>query len=258
MSDFVYISTGSETKMYTLRRVRYNPATKRVEDSYVRNLSTCKEKAQQRAFQFSDRYDVPVRGDAFFDLNKITRRNREEIEKEKARKEQQHKEQQERIDEYESYVEVAIGDKVMLAGKYAGISVEDVAKEDIKYIIWLALQDYDDIEIKHHNKFSISARIAKEYLDKARPSLPEYVGTVGERITIEVTLSEQFWTAGRFPTLLNRFVDSDGNEIVLFSQAKAFRALNEKDKITLDALVTKHSMYNGCKSTIVKKAKIIK
>lgn len=258
---YTFISTGEKTAMYTLRvmcEVRH-PQGAYLKDYFVRNLSTDKKTANEKAHYFSDEMGVPLKSDATFDLNEIKRRKAEEI---AADREEQERVERQRIEDINMKTVEALECDVFLVGKYTGETPHEVAiaHEDIDYLKWFARQA-SDINDGYFDKFNISANIAKNWIDENPQSESEYVGEEGEKRKFKVRINMvRTIDAFRSVTYLFEMNDEEGNIIKTFSKAKGMMNAPKKEWITIEATVKKHEMsvYDDYqKVTIVNRPKVV-
>lgn len=97
-------------------------------------------------------------------------------------------------------------------------------------------------------------RMIKEpYVKKERP-VSNYVGTVGQKIDLVVTLKYSTTTDGRFPGFMYLFNDEVGNTIKWFTTLDIHKEVGDTMKLTCK--VKAHEEYKGVKGTIVSHAKV--
>ena len=106
----------------------------------------------------------------------------------------------------------------------------------------------------------IAEERAKEEALKARSN---YVGSVGEKIEVKVTLTdkityekENFYGYGMIDSHIYKFIDSEGNIFSWFTGSSI--DANKGDAVTLKATVKKHNEYNNAKETILTRCKILR
>lgn len=143
MKNYYYISTGDLNGFYTLRHTFTETCYSRTEnggvesfpvqrDWYIRNLSTDREEAIQKANAWADENSVASNRRLFraeFDLAEIKRRSAEEIEAANERIAQ-------RI--------LSTDWSILPFGKYEGQNLRDLATTDPEYVCFVATWDSGD------------------------------------------------------------------------------------------------------------------
>lgn len=254
---YTFISTGDKTAMYTLRImfrctvVIEGVRGTEMRDEYIQNLSNDKETAEQKARYMSEKLELPFKGNADFDLNEIRRSREGEA---AARREAFEREARERAEAWEAQKVEDINAGVMLMGKHIGKTAAEVAETDKAYLFWLAG------EIEASGKLGICAQIAAKYIAETNLQLPGYVGVVGEAIElVDLTLKRAFWTQGQYPTLMHVCEAVTGEEIVFFSTAAGFKAIEIGGKFSITGTVKdQREGWGGTKQTIINKPKLPK
>lgn len=100
------------------------------------------------------------------------------------------------------------------------------------------------------------AEKARQDRNKVKPS--EYIGTIGERLTVEVTLTKSFSfesNYGYYPTTtyIHNFIDDHGNVFIWKTTSSEPR---EDEIIRLTGTVKEHSEYREVKQTVLTRCKI--
>lgn len=254
---YTFISTGDKVGFYTLRVMEnvgvYIEGQLRVikKDFYIQNLSTDKQVAVEKAEKISEEMGLPFYGNAEFDLEEIRRRSAEETKAQKEAQERAIREQEEKIKQ--EFI-AAVGDSVFLTGKYTGRTASDVANVDVGYLFWLA----SAFEEGSHSKFQINAYIAKKFIEENNIKQPGYIGEVGGEITTTLTLKYSKWTNGQFPTIMFVANTSFGEEVMFFSVAKKFQALENGNTFSIKGMVKEQrESFSGNKQTIINKPKMV-
>lgn len=257
--SLLVISYGAEVKMYTLRVCYQEQRWTRGEggtpipyvanvNEYITNLSTDSDKAiaKAKAYAAETGTKLDISG-ATMSLTEIFRRNSEEEKANKKAREEAYAKlaEQERVEQEKKDAEL-VEQAVFFKGKYSGQTPAQVAEVEMSYLEW-AVKNMDDV----HKKIIINADVLPKYTD-------EYVGEEGDAIEIKVTLITAFWTNGMYPTLMNKCVDSEGNRINFFSQAKWVKELEDGDTFTIKGTIKSHDSYCGEKSTIIGRPKLVK
>ena len=254
---YTFISTGDKVGFYTLRVMErvavYIEGVPHLflKDFYIQNLSTDKAIAEDKAERISAEMDLPFRGNADFDLEEIKRRQSEETRAQKEAQEQVIRDREETIKQ-EFFA--AIGESVFVTGKYSGRTASDVAKSDIGYLFWVAGEFVEGSV----SKLQINASIAKKFIEINNVQRPGYVGEIGNDVVVDLTLKYSKWTNGQFPSIMFIANTAFGEEVMFFSVAKKFTALNDGDNFSIKGMVKDHrESFSGSKQTIINKPKIV-
>jgi len=259
----VYIGTGELTGFYTLRKVIYSTDPNNgwmFSDRYIKNLSTDPKKADEMAEQYASRTGSLLTGYADFDLR--AHKNNELLNNRVIAFIKEH--------------------QIINFGKYRGRTFSEIVEKDPQYMQWLKSEEVN-IRIKQptfkltmvavqqlceEGVLSIPEKVAKPVVEK---KTSEFVGTVGEKIEIElkVVLRKNVSTKFGGSTMLI-MVDENGNVVKTFTNASwldeevkdetgfYFRQnVIKGGKIKIAGLVAKHDIYNEEKSTILKRPKLI-
>lgn len=272
-----FISYGEKKCMYTLwvivDRIYTVGKMQRKErfSRYVKNLSTDKEAAIDKAVEYASEHGIEfvstTNADAL--LNKIERRSAEEIEEARAQAQREAEEAQERaLEERKRKVEELVvifeeqfdSDKFTF-GKYRGKTFEEVMGFDSQYIKFI-LDNNPDCPFEYPRTLSemcINSLYAyvqengypKNYLDDS-----EYVGNPRERIEIKVKVIDKQAIPGYYgDTVLYKFVDDENNLLVTFYSGSTWK-LNIGDESFIVGTVDKHQVYDNVKQTILKRVKV--
>lgn len=114
-------------------------------------------------------------------------------------------------------------------------------------------------EIEAENARREKERAERKAAEEARKAVSQYIGTEGEKITVEALLEVviRYEVPGPFGQpeykRLYKFVDDQGNVVVWHT--KAARQIAEGDKVTLTGTVKKHDEYKGEKQTVLIRCK---
>lgn len=241
-----FISTGDKTAFYTLRQSGVATAVECGvyitfrHSYYIQNLSTDSATAIKRGQEISESLDLPFYPNADFDLNEIKREKAEVIAARNAAIEAERKQQElSALVEYKNSVTAG----VMLVGKYNGVLVTDVAKNDPEYLYWFATQ-YDD-EATMFSAFNASAKMASIWATANPKPISNWVGTVNQELLFTGKVTTIRNISGMYSSTLYRIVDESGNIVITYSTAKKFDELDIGDVVTIKGTVKKHetSMY---------------
>lgn len=104
--------------------------------------------------------------------------------------------------------------------------------------------------------FSISAWDTIQKKIKASQPVSQYVGTVGEKLTVKAIYKYRASFESQFgTTYIHKFVTVDGNDLVWKTGVGYFGA-SEDDMVEITATIKEHSEYKGKKQTALLRCKI--
>lgn len=258
--NYAFVSTGAETKMYTLctsyQEYDTNGALVRNGIGYVKNLSKNRDTAIEKAIAYCSANGIDIRLDVdLFELNafeygKAKKLSRAEA---KAIKEQQ------KIEEEERNFNVMLSAGVMQIGKYTGMTAADVYAIQPSYIEYAANQNVGTKK----NHFAINVALCKQFMEenpelfvKEQVKESEHIGNIGEAVNVEMKISTVRIVDGFAYNSKQLYVvgfDKDNNKIALYTTKKEVYKKEEGDKLVLsNAVVKKHTTdYNHKNMTIV-------
>jgi hypothetical protein len=228
---YSFISTGDLTAMYTLRvmcdviavidgeRVAY------MDDYYIQNLSTDKGLANTKGTTMSENMGLVLKSSATFDLEEIKRRKAGEV---AAQREAIERMERERVVALQIEFDGQVKEGVMLCGRYTGLTAQEVANRgDIDYLVYCSEQANPTNYFK--SKWLVCCSIAAEWIE-ANPQKPsEFVGTIGEKLEVEVTVKRASVCSGPYYNVLYIAQTDDGDMIKFFTTAKAFDDIGRGD-----------------------------
>lgn len=256
------LSTGEKVAMYTARFVGTYTAVDsdgRPYDfygsEYIVNLSTDRQTAIDKLARIAENYGLPYDTTAVYDLNEI-RREREAMTTAQREAMEAYAREQEAKRAEEFAEEVKLG--LFVVGKYAGLTVEQIAEIDEDYVRWIA--DHEETK----TPFGVGVALAKAWAEANPIPTSDFVGVKGESIEITAKLNRVVCFDGMYGTqYLFRFVDTDGNIITCFSKAKAMLELDRGDVVVFKAVVKDHELSyyedpRNNKVTIVSRPKVLK
>lgn len=107
------------------------------------------------------------------------------------------------------------------------------------------------------------ARAIEEARIKAEKSISQYVGNIGEKITISGIYDHSAWfdihVGWMTQTMyVHTFVDSNGNKLVWKTSSNSLSSLTEGDAVEIKGTVKEHSEYRDEKQTSLTRCKIQK
>jgi uncharacterized protein (DUF3820 family) len=241
----VYISTGAQNVMYTLRQSRSNRYF--TTDFYICNLSLDLEKAIAKARDYFERIHYKHEfGEVFFnDCPEYDPRER--------RKGMTAK-QTDAVDEIER--------GFFPFGKHRGTKIEDAPDG---YVLWWADKaNEEDVVVKALASFCMGVALERNLIAKreekraewdARDRASNHVGVVGERLTFENAVAISIYhKASDYDDgyWINKF--QIGDDIIVYYGKK----LAEKgDTVTLKATIKRHNEWEGKKTTVIQRPKVL-
>lgn len=259
-----FISTGELTAMYTLRImasvVSVNSLGQRetfMDDYYIQNLSTDKQIADDKANSILAQMDIPFRPNADFDLNEIKRRKASEVAAEREAREQAQREYL-KLEADRFAAQTTAG--FMVCGKYIDKTAQEIVDlGDIDYILFAAREHAVQVST---GPWAVNCAVANEWLQNNPQKASEYVGVVGEKITLELTVRTVRVCHGAFYTVLYVCATEAGDLVKFFTTAKAFDDVEKGHKIKVQGAVKAHEIdcfINGHpKVTMFNRPKMVK
>ena len=253
-----YVSTGEQTKMYTLR-VQYQesmPEWGMVDrDYYCKNLSTdaatAKAKAAQYVSQLTNENAILVNQSTLLSLQDIRRRASAEVEaervaSEKRFQEEQHRRLNARLDDAIQ----ALKRGVWPFGMHRGESIKETNKPYI--VIMLAIKDGDCI-----------LNNVQTYLKDAFPqlaSLPtpnsDYIGQIKVKQEFNATVIADYDYEGFYGRVyVQKFVNEGGELLVYMGGAP--KKVEVGDRVKFSATPKAHEEYKGEHQTKIIRIKLL-
>lgn len=242
-SENYYISTGEQTKMYTLR-VRYDEliGDNLVErDYHVRNLSIDADRAVSKAAALGYKVNHPE-----FELQEIRRRQDEAVLQAKRDHEERLRIRQEEKDQYG----IDLVDKGLVPfGKFQGQKIVDM---EPGYLEW-AVQKADSFDAGVVIKYL--AGWIKTNTKRVKLSNSVHIGAVKERMKgVKLRLIRTMNFEGFYgTTYIEIFATKKGNVVVYKGSAPSSLAVDES--ATFDFTIKAHEEYRGVNQTIVQRMK---
>lgn len=111
-------------------------------------------------------------------------------------------------------------------------------------------------------KLEAERKAKEEALEKAQKAISQYVGEVGEKITIIGAYEKSAWFETYDPfgrpeiRYVHTFKDVDGNKFVWKTGCGLPREKDKGNPVEITARIKDHSEYDGEKQTVVKNCKI--
>ena len=104
-----------------------------------------------------------------------------------------------------------------------------------------------------------SADDLAELIEKKAPEIPvpetNYIGNVGDKITLELTQVACFTFLSKFGIcFINKFRDAEGNVVIWKTNR---RVANDGEKVTIKGIIKEHNEYNSEKQTILTRCKTL-
>lgn len=230
-SKFFYISSGEQNKLYTLRR--FMNVNGHESDRYVINLGANYEESVEKAKAYlGDMSGELVVGEEF-GLEKITRDGSAKI---------------------KGAADLVRG--IMPWGKYQGQEIAEIAKTDsgLAYLHWMYTQSPEFVKkilepyFQKYEQIQAEKQAKIDAERKAQAELSNHVGSVGDKIEVEVTVISKF----NIDTIYG------GSDIIIFKdgQGNQFKAyytgstvFERGDIVKLRGTVKGHGEYKDVKQT---------
>ena len=252
MDHFAYISTGSQSAMYTLRVVHdEEDSFGRIirKTSYIKNLSTSWEKALARANHFCAKNNIVLATKDSFDLNKIHRSFRGDkvlklVEEEKEKEKE------------ENLIAQQIAQNVFVKGKYEGKTPSEI--NDIDYIRYMASMHSE--KINHADGFAINAKIAYNYLQENPIPESEFLSyNVNDKIdSLSLVLKKVIPFKSFYGVSYLFSCEANGKDkVVFFSTSKKLLSIKEESTFKVNAIVKTFDVRNNEKQTILTRTKLL-
>lgn len=263
---YAFISTGEKTMMYTLKVLSQDlitvPGGGRatvLNDYYIQNLSTDQDKAISKAREIAGNMGLPFKRQAeLFDLAEIRRRKTDEVQADREARERLVQDRQEALlTEFNEQVVEGL----MLCGKHVGLTAEEIADQgNVDYLVYAASQHAP--EAKFFSKWLVNCKVASRWLEKNPQRKSQYIGTVGQKHTVPVTVKFVNGTGGMYPSVRYICEDQVGNRIVFLTVAKAFNDVDAGDSFQVMGTVKKHEVNTYAagnpKETVLNRVKLVK
>tara|TARA_Y100000593_G_C4294706_1_gene330029 strand:- start:446 stop:1183 length:738 start_codon:yes stop_codon:yes gene_type:complete len=118
-----------------------------------------------------------------------------------------------------------------------GIRVEQYNTNNVDDIIKQIEEEKRTAEQTKQDEKKLYTPIAKKVF------LSKHIGDVGDKIKIDVTITQHFWFEGYYgESCCVKMVDDDDNQIVVFTTAKWVDTIENGDKVTIVGTVKKHNV----------------
>jgi len=257
LSVTLYISSGRQNKMYTLRQyTTYDDDYPKSE--YIGPLSTDWDTAVEKAKAISVKMGTPLNVHLGFDLEKITRSTPEELAE---RKEQQRKDEERKLaaiqEQRRQNQMIGNAKTEFFFGKHEGKTPEEVFACDPDYTKWLMKQVVEEPTSASHF-FLIKVQNLYAHLMNGREELvSNYVGKIGDKIEVEVLCTKETGYQSDFGWVcLYICQDSDGNVFKLkYSGSKWY--MDQHQRYLISGTVKSHDEYNEVKQTSLGRVKLL-
>jgi len=252
MKDFIYIDTGRDTRMYTLRQHTEYPDGS-VCDDYIINLSTDWDRAVFKAknYAIATKCDICL-PDQGFSLEEIRRKARDAESTSREASEAAKRaaaDENTRILDEEMDLQIMTG--VLPFGKFVGEDPADVWVSNPGYIRWAMKNAPQPIPM------IISNAIGDAW--KFKPGNVGAVGDKGVLITGRVIsarqIQPQFYGAASSVLFVIMTTDTK-KRIALFTAAASFDEVYEGDTITFKGTIKSHSSFDGEDQTTISRPKL--
>ncbi len=101
-------------------------------------------------------------------------------------------------------------------------------------------------------------RYLEKQVETAPTTYSSHLGTVGGKITADVTIKSLRSVEGRYGTTdVVGMIDANGNVLTWFSTGAGSRNIEVGNKFRMTGTVKQHTVYNGVNQTLVTRAKLI-
>ena len=118
-----------------------------------------------------------------------------------------------------------------------GIRVEQYNTNNVDDIIKQIEEEKRTAEQTKQDEKKLYTPIAKKVF------LSKHIGDVGDKIKIDVTITQHFWFEGYYgESCCVKMVDDDDNQNVVFTTAKWVDTIENGDKVTIVGTVKKHNV----------------
>lgn len=251
MSEHYFISTGQQTKMFTLRSTctyetwvcgvcYYTPSS-----YYIKNLANDYKRTVEKAQKIALNDNVLLKLDENVNenLNEIRHRDHEIVLKERIEKAENE------VHHHDCWVS---GITKFSNGKYCGKSIREVIDIDRQYIKWVAKRNEDDIQSM------FATQLLKNNPDMTPES--EYYGNIKDKIetSIKITFKKVIETFYGTSIML-KMIDEQGCIFITFysGNKKEIWELENDDVVKIKATIKKHDEYNNVKETYLTRMSII-
>lgn len=154
-------------------------------------------------------------------------------------------------------------------GKYQGKSLLEITEENYSYIQWLSSNSRDFALSLAASKIIEEKSKIKEEEKLAEAKKLEYVGNIGDKIQIQVTLENIFFYNSMYGMVtIYKFLDENENiliwkttsnleKIIIVNGEKEFENIQRGETIKIKAIIKEHSEYNGSKQTSINRVKVL-
>lgn len=240
MQDIYYISTGQKNGFYTLRHqfsvVIPTASGSRLHDydQYLATLSTCPEKALEKARAMGYAVSKPQ-----FTLDEIKRRKSELVQ---AEREALEKRIEEKRKAQENYLKKCLRNKVWPFGKYTG---SKFSAAPVDYILYFGKDE------------TLGPVLKAEFPELFPDTVDQYYGEVKGKYTEEVICTDAFSFESFYGrTNVIKLVTGKGN-VLTYMGSGSFRA-DKGSKMVVSFKVKAHEVYNEEKVTKIFYVKEVK
>lgn len=144
----------------------------------------------------------------------------------------------------------------------AKLDAKREAKLAAERAAWEAEEAKREAERKAEEARREAERLAEEARIKAQKAISQYVGEVGQRITVKATLDHSAWydthdPFGRVVTMyVHSFKDAAGNKLVW--KTGHGLGLLDGEEVTLTGTIKEHSEYKDEKQTALLRCKVVR
>ena len=179
------------------------------------------------------------------------------------------REEKKQLETKENVEKYLSGETKINFGKYQGKSFIEITEENYSYIQWLSSNSKDlALSLAAYKIVEEKSKIKEEEKIMEAEKL-EYIGKVGDKIQIQVTLENIFFYNSMYGMVtIYKFLDEDENiliwkttsnleRIVTVDGEKECENIQKGEMIQIKATIKEHSEYNGSKQTLVNRVKVL-
>lgn len=257
LSTFLFISSGSQNKMFTLRYCTVwddkGPTTE-----HICSLSIDREKARVKAERYANLHGLEFRNHSRGDLDPIVRMSPEEVAQVQTKRQM---ETEARLKEQEETRELnrMIGNARMefFFGKHEGKTMDDVFDRDPDYVKWIMGQTYEDpftiiqfFILKVQKYWAIK-------LFKSPMKESSHVGSVGDKLEVTVLCTKETSYVSDYGWV-NLYIcqDSDGN-VYKIKYTGSKWSMDQHSRYLISGTVKSHDVYQDVNQTVLTRVKLL-
>lgn len=134
-----------------------------------------------------------------------------------------------------------------------------LSKVPLSYLQWLVYKSeiLDGVEDVTFNKMAFVAKWIKENIEVPEPVDSEFVGKIGEKLTMDLVIDSVRTVNGYYGnSTLYTFLDENQNVLVWFASKPALKDVYD-NKIRMSFTIKAHKEFRNTKQTIITRAKVL-